>query len=90
MLTRGVELADARWPDYPSVPVEVYETTRMAIALTEHVLTQCGWRRMHPAVSGLMARPNEQDVDLRALVTCAITDTLAADELRRLLEAATG
>jgi hypothetical protein len=52
-----------------------------ALAVAEWTMVRHGWRRLHPAVAGLLTGPDGRRLDLRRLVRDASADPAAADHL---------
>jgi hypothetical protein len=90
MMERTAEQAVGQLPGGRVGPAEAVtallsSSVPMALATAEWTMVRQGWRRLHPAVVGLLTGPDARAVDLRRLVRDAARDPAAVASLVRVL-----
>jgi hypothetical protein len=85
LVTRMPELVEANWPNQPVDPDQL-DGTPSVMLVAEAELTRRGWRRLHPAVAGVLVTDDNVEYNLHELARAAASDNEALNALMDLLE----
>lgn len=87
LLTRLDELVAANWPAQPEPPAEPEELdgTPSVVVVAEAALTARGWRRVHPAATGVVVSRDGEQHNLTLLARAALDSPGAQAVLLELL-----